>query len=227
MKRATIAMLIAALALIPASPRSGAAQTGTLSACLRDPDRDGDGRVLRIVGPNEPCRRRETRVSWNVTGPAGPTGPEGPAGPSGPAGQDGGGLPAGAVSFFALEACPVGWSEFLAAQGRYLVGLPPNGTLGAEVGVALVDQEDRPVGAHTHGVNDPGHAHRFFDLTAKLLPTISSSGGFHRAPGGEDLFSNSVGHDVEWGFTGVTINAAGTVGGTNAPYIQLLSCMKD
>ena len=39
---------------------------------------------VRIVGARESCRRGETRLTWNVTGPQGPQGPAGPQGPPGP-----------------------------------------------------------------------------------------------------------------------------------------------
>ena len=61
-------------------------------ACIQL-DRDHDeGRIVRLVSADEPCRRREQRVHWNVTGPKGPEGPRGPQGligPPGPVGQHG------------------------------------------------------------------------------------------------------------------------------------------
>jgi len=86
-------------------------------------------------------------------------------------------VPSGAVMFFNLAACPTGWSDATAARGRYLVGLPANGTIAGSVGTALSDQENRPVGQHTHttvasatgisinnskagiGATDTGHSH--------------------------------------------------------------------
>jgi hypothetical protein len=67
----------------------------------RDPD---DGKLVRLVAAHEDCRHKETKIHWNVTGPAGPLGPQGPQGfpgtmgapgatgargPQGPAGPDG------------------------------------------------------------------------------------------------------------------------------------------
>jgi hypothetical protein len=190
---------------------------GVLAACLQDPDRDGDGRLLRIVGPNERCRRRETRVSWNIMGPQGPQGDHGPAAS----------VPPGAVLFFNLEACPAGWTAFLAAQGRYLVGLPPNGMAGAAVGTALADREDRPVGQHSHGVNDPTHSHGFFDLFLKTQPPQFGSSAFIAGGGNLTTASASTAQRTSADTTGITISAAGAVPGTNAPYVQLLSCEKD
>ena len=39
--------------------------------------------LVRIVEAGERCRRWETRLQWNVEGPAGPQGPTGPPGPQG------------------------------------------------------------------------------------------------------------------------------------------------
>ena len=72
-------------------------------------------------------------------------------------------VPTGAVMFFNLAACPAGWSASTAANGRYLVGMPPSGTLAGTVGTALTNEENRAVGQHTHGVTDPGHGHGVSD----------------------------------------------------------------
>jgi hypothetical protein len=191
--------------------------SGVLAACILDPDHDGAGRVLRIVGPTERCRRHETRVSWNTIGPQGPKGDDGPAAS----------VPPGAVLFFNLEACPAGWTEFLAAQGRYLVGLPPHGTAGAAVGTALADREDRPVGQHSHGVNDPSHSHGFFDLFLKTQPPQFGLPGSIASGANLRTDSASTEHSTSTATTGITINAAGAISGTNAPYVQLLACEKD
>jgi len=50
----------------------------TLSACI-NPGNGG----MRLVAATEACHKNETRVSWNVAGPAGPAGPVGPTGPQG------------------------------------------------------------------------------------------------------------------------------------------------
>lgn len=129
--------------------------------------------------------------------------------------------PSGSVAFFNLSSCPSGWTEFIEARGRYIVGLPPSGQLGAVAGTALSDQEDRAVGLHTHSAY-PIHYHN---------------------PGGN--FSTSSGHELcssihcETSFggsyvtytssstTGITINNEGTTDGTNAPYMQMLLCIKN
>jgi hypothetical protein len=58
-------------------------------ACVRV-DRDNDeGKLMRLVAASEPCRERETRISWSAVGPLGPQGPQGLAGPAGPQGPAG------------------------------------------------------------------------------------------------------------------------------------------
>ncbi|MEO8681880.1 MAG: MopE-related protein [Vicinamibacterales bacterium] len=62
---------------------------GVIYACIRlDRDKD-EGRLARLVAENEPCRRNEVRVQWNVIGPKGPTGPTGAQGPAGVKGATG------------------------------------------------------------------------------------------------------------------------------------------
>ena len=61
--------------------------SAVLEACVNP----GNGN-MRLVAPSTACHNNETRVSWNVEGPAGPAGPAGPTGPTGPqgpAGEDG------------------------------------------------------------------------------------------------------------------------------------------
>jgi hypothetical protein len=60
---------------------------GVYTACIR---LDGEAeKLVRLVAPNEPCQRREQRVTWNAAGAEGPEGPAGPQGPAGPRGLPG------------------------------------------------------------------------------------------------------------------------------------------
>jgi hypothetical protein len=148
----------------------------------------------------------------------------------------------GAVVFFNLAACPAGWSALVTAQGRYVVGLAPGGTVAAAVGTALSDQENRATGQHSHTVSDPGHSHGIADPGHSHGP--ASGGAFlanfiNNAPvnvpmGGGYGFAQAAttqgattGVSVQSAMTGASINAAGSVAGTNAPYIQLLACQKN
>lgn len=83
------ASLVLVFLLMAAAPL--AAQV--LEACINK----GNG-GMRLVAAGALCHANETRVQWNVTGPAGPPGADGadgadgapgPAGPAGPAGEDG------------------------------------------------------------------------------------------------------------------------------------------
>jgi hypothetical protein len=59
-------------------------QTATVRSCVTT--RDG---TLRIVGATESCKKGESLLVWNVSGPTGPQGPAGDTGPAGPAGATG------------------------------------------------------------------------------------------------------------------------------------------
>ncbi len=110
----------------------------------------------------------------------------------------GGSAPLGAVMSFNLASCPSGWTELTSARGRYIVGLPSGGTLAGTTGTALSNLENRPVGQHTHGI-----------------------GATNSAGGGGESFLRSYNDFTIQSYT------AGSVAGTNAPYIQLLVCQKN
>lgn len=109
------------------------AGSGVISACYTMPqnggrgdDRDrgrGDDNTggLRIVNAASDCRRGETFIQWNESGPQGPAGPAGVQGPAGPAG------PAGAAGAVGPQG-PAG----------------PTGPGGRLVPRALRDQRERP-----------------------------------------------------------------------------------
>lgn len=85
-----VLLLLAGGVAFAAIPSRG----GTFIGCVND--RSG---VLRVIDPargqkciQRPTALRETRISWNQTGPAGPVGPAGPAGPGGTASTGTGGL---------------------------------------------------------------------------------------------------------------------------------------
>jgi hypothetical protein len=150
-------------------------------------------------------------------------------------------FPTGAVMFFNLSACPSGWSVLAAAQGRYLVGLPAGGTLGGTDGTALTNLEDRPVGQHTHVATDAGHTHPITDQAHSHAVTAWNGGGvggfnYMWASGASNGTSPS-GSAINSSFTGITgtnsgkasitVQNAGAVASTNAPYLQLLICVKN
>ncbi len=122
-------------------------------------------------------------------------------------------VPSGAVMFFNLAECPTGWLSLDNARGRVLVGIQENGKIGAQVGTSLADQENRAVGKHTHGINDPGHVH---SIRARRGWTQNGSNF-----GVTDYTSNT-----DRATTGVTLQETGAQEGTPAPYLQLLVCQK-
>src|SRR5579864_7384383 len=94
-----LGLTLAVLASFLSGVREAAAQIpsgNVIYACVdveRDRDRD-EGRLARLVSADEECDRRETRIHWNVTGPAGPQGApgvgiQGAVGPQGPQGAQG------------------------------------------------------------------------------------------------------------------------------------------
>ena len=123
-------------------------------------------------------------------------------------------IPSGAIMAFDLDSCPSGWTELTSARGRYIVGLPSGGTKGTTIGTALSNGEDRTVGKHNHGITDPGHFHSYNDAMNANAANV--------AAGTQGTVGSNTGSKV----TDITINDAGSVDGTNAPYIQYLICRK-
>jgi hypothetical protein len=200
-----------------------AAAPKKITACAK---KSGPGKgLLRLAST---CKKGERRVTWNAKGPAGPAGANGTNGTNGAQGTPGNPgspgadavAPSGAVMFFDLASCPAGWSQWDQALGRYLVGAPTGGTVGATVGTALSDQENRATGKHTHVVNDPGHLHGVGYDTEMLANVGNTIGGTHL------VGTNSNVENTSTAFTGITLQDAGSVAGTNAPYVQLTACRK-
>ncbi|UCG79173.1 MAG: hypothetical protein JSV21_04930 [Nitrospirota bacterium] len=136
-------------------------------------------------------------------------------------------IPSGAVMFFNLSSCPVGWTALTTAQGRYIVGLNPGGTLAQTVGTALNSAENRTVGSHGHGMSSAGsHTHQYRDYmrtytTDNFHALLDSN--WTLATSGSN-YSNR--YTDPSGSHGHSISGAGSVAGTNAPYIKLLVCVK-
>jgi hypothetical protein len=77
----TLALLVTAVPIVKLATTNTAA---VLEACI-NPGNGG----MRLVDASTACHSNETRVSWNIEGPAGPQGPVGPIGPQGPQGDPG------------------------------------------------------------------------------------------------------------------------------------------
>jgi len=63
-------------------------------------------------------------------------------------------VPANVIAYTSDASAPSGWSEYTAARGRVIVGLPSGGTVAGTVGTALTDLQDK---THTH--TGPSHQH--------------------------------------------------------------------
>jgi hypothetical protein len=128
-----------------------------------------------------------------------------------------GAVPSGAIFYF-NGACPTGYTEFTNAQGNYIVGLKSGGTLNTQVGTVLTNQENRPAGQHTHILTMDPHNHGIHGVAA-----ASGGGSTGIADGGGTTFFAVADNAT---VTGTAANNAGSVAGTNAPYIQLRACQK-
>jgi len=216
--RLTYPNVVATICLVAVVGGSAVAATKTTSSTITGcvVKKGKKAGAIRIISGKKKCKKKtEKKLSWNQKGIAGTAGAAGATGAAGTNGADAV-APAGAVMFFATATCPGGWSEYAAAQGRYIVGLPPGGTLEKTDGTALADGEDRPTGAHTHQVvvqADP--------ILVGGNVTVTSVQGTQHTTSRQPLDSTVAA-------SGVTVNApAGSVAGTNAPYVQLLACRKN
>ena len=99
--------------------------------------------------------------------------------------------------------------------------MPIGGTRGSgsTSGTALSNMENRAVGQHSHSINDPGHSH------GTPWYMAHDGGNWWGDYGGSGEYPYNQGTYAAT--TGISINNAGSVAGTNAPYIQFLVCKKD
>lgn len=145
--------------------------------------------------------------------------------------------PAGTIAYFDLAVCPEGWSEATNAKGRYIVGTQNSANKNLTVGQALSDGENRAVGQHAHGATQVPHDHAYSYLTSVGLYStrinyIWNNDYGYRLPSYQGTL---YGYGYEQYTTGsvianqpaITVNSAGSVGGTNAPYVEFLVCRKN
>jgi hypothetical protein len=129
------------------------------------------------------------------------------------------GTPSGVILYM-NAACPAGWGEFTAARGNYIVGLPSGGTINTQVGTALTNLENRPVGQHNH--TQVGHTH---NPTLTTFTNVGSGSQIAQSNGGSSGTGASIYLTLDTQTP--TINNTGSVAGTNAPYIHLRVCQKN
>ena len=111
-------------------------------------------------------------------------------------------LESGTIGLFD-GACPSGWTEYTASQGRYIVGTPSGGTDEATVGTALTDKQDK---THTH-------------ITASHTHSLNTGAALGNSQ------SNEPPLDTDAGGVGTTGTAAAA--SDILPYIQFRVCKKD
>jgi len=159
--------------------------------------------------------------------------------------------PAGAVVHFDLPSCPDGWSEYTAARGRVLLGLPAGGNLGGTVGTPLANLASPQ---HKHDWNPGGsastngggsHTHAWAVLDRVNGTTRWLSWDYY---GNQTLlypWGNGIGNEGS-GIYPLAANPTQTMytssGGSHGhgigpvysnyadgalPYVQLLACRKD
>jgi len=104
MTRGTSVLLAAGALLLCTFAAAPQAEASTIYACVK---KNG---TARFVSKKVQCKKGETKLSWSITGPAGPggaPGKEGPAGKEGPVGKEGAaGQPQKAVSFNVTSEAP-------------------------------------------------------------------------------------------------------------------------
>lgn len=128
--------LILVLTILPKWIGSAWATTGAIYACVNE----ATGAV-RIVASTASCHSGESRIHWNVAGPAGPQGPQGvpgPRGSQGPAGPQGATGPQGQVGATGPQG-PSGTGALLVvdSQGKTIGPLSWPATAGYIWGVVL------------------------------------------------------------------------------------------
>jgi hypothetical protein len=143
-----LAVIALVLLLVTVSPRAATDPT-VLEACV-NPGNGG----MRLVGASTTCHSNETRVQWNVTGPAGPAGPAGPQGPIGPQGPAGPAGPAGPSSGGApyVWVCTPAHYPNTASNTRADLYIFNGSTSTANVAVNILDKD----GVNLAGANIPG-----------------------------------------------------------------------
>ena len=157
----------------------------------------------------------------------------------------------GGVVFFDSTVCPNGWSEYLPARGRHVLGLPFAGTVGATFGTPLTNLEirthDHPLAssATTSTAGQHGHAWSRLFINGEGKTVWVS----HNANGGEvflTAWGNGMGgegsgyypltaqptqtfYTTHNGSHAHNVNVTGSteVGASQLPYVQLLACRKD
>ncbi|MEE4271728.1 MAG: hypothetical protein V2I67_08640 [Thermoanaerobaculales bacterium] len=160
-------------------------------------------------------------------------------------------MPPGAITFFALPQCPPGWTEYIGARGRAVVGVPSGGTVEGTLGVPLSNLEERQ---HQHvysdsGFTDAGGVHQHSWATIQTAGSDVQWSSYDATGSPELVFSwqNGIGTDGSGIYplsaspnatyyteeSGVHQHSFATGNQSTVfapdlfPYIQLLACRKN
>lgn len=138
-----------------------------------------------------------------------------------------GSLPAGIIVFTA-STCPATWTEYTAAQGFAVVGLPSGGTNAGTVGTAMTNLLDR---THDHTYT------QVVNHTHTLSTGTGATGNFSQVLGAVDTSSGGTGGTPTQTALGTLSGnpGGGVATGTTATkatsnvisYIQLRACSKN
>jgi len=153
--------------------------------------------------------------------------------------------------FFSLSQCPNGWSEYVNARGRAIVGVSMSGTLGGMHGVPLADLEQRTHnhqysfiadsssdGYHNHtwsSIQNVGGDIQWASYTAGANPVLAfvwgngidneGSGIYPLAAQPNATFYTNMGGNHDHTVSVGPYNT--TSASSRVPYVQLLACKKD
>jgi hypothetical protein len=93
-------------------------------------------------------------------------------------------VPAGAVMAFDLDACPAGWTEYTAAQGRAIIGATTELTRGSPVGNRTITLTPSQLPPHTHSnVSGTGTVGGPLPTIGSNAPTATFSWATDEGPG--------------------------------------------
>ena len=120
-------------------------------------------------------------------------------------------IPSGSVVAFATEKCPKDWKLYTPAIGRYIVGAKKGIVVGGTIGNALAPNENRTIRLHSHSTSQ---------FNSQKLTRALEQESSDKAP------LETVTYSFLDGKVKDSVGEVGPIAGTNAPYVQLLLCIR-